>query len=181
MYRTYSYGPMYNPWVCTIYRTNAAPQRVFQCASWATSDRQFRYSNNPIRCSIATQSIHTAAITNALPRGCCIYQTKNLYQRKKKKKRLRLLLLIPRAECKVAVNFKTISRHSLREDVRMLVFAGNVRDLDQTLLGKFLRKWCLTSMCLLLLELSGFSASAIAPLLSSRTSIVRGLLLGLRN
>ena len=34
------------------------------CASSATSDRQFRYSNNPIICSTATQSIHTAAITN---------------------------------------------------------------------------------------------------------------------
>ena len=46
---------------CTIYRTTAAPQRVFLCDSLATSDRQFRYSNHPIRCSTATQPMHTAA------------------------------------------------------------------------------------------------------------------------
>ena len=50
--------------MCTIYRTTAAPQIVFLCANSATSDRQFRYSNNPRRCSTATQSIHTNAITN---------------------------------------------------------------------------------------------------------------------
>ena len=50
--------------MCTIYRTTAAPQRVFLCASSATSDQQFRYSNHPIRCFTVTQSIHTAAITN---------------------------------------------------------------------------------------------------------------------
>ena len=142
MYHTYSYGPMYNPWVCTIYRPTPAPQqRVFLCASSATLDRQFRYSNHPIRCSTATRSIHTASITNTIPRGCCIYQNKNIYQRNKKKYLpLRLKLLIPRAKCKVAVNSKMISRQSLREDVRMLVFAGNMRDLDHTLLGQIPRK-----------------------------------------
>ena len=126
--------------MCTIYRTTAAPQRVFLCASSATSDRQFRYPNHPIRCSTATQSIHSAAITNTLPRGCCICQTKiyTEYQIKqtKTKIRLRLLLLIPLAKCKVAVSFKTISGQSLREDVRMLAFAGNKRDLDHTLRGQ---------------------------------------------
>ena len=60
---------MYNLQVGTIYRTTAAPQKVFLCASSATSDRRFRYSNHPIRRYTAIQSIHTAAITITLPRG----------------------------------------------------------------------------------------------------------------
>ena len=45
-----------------------------------------------------------------------------------------------RAKGKVTVNFKKISRQSLREDVRMLFFAGNMRDLDHTLLGQIPKK-----------------------------------------
>ena len=129
--------------MCTVYQTTAASRRLFLCASSATSERQFRYSSHPIRCSTATQSIHTAAITNTLPRGCCVYQTKYICQRKQTKTffvRLRLLLLIPRAKCKVVVNFENISRQSLREDVRMLILAGNMRDLDNTLLGQISHK-----------------------------------------
>ena len=154
MYHAYSYGPMYNPYVCTIYRTAAAPQRVFLVASSATSDRQFRHSNRPIRCFTATQSIHTTAVTNTLPRGCCIYQTKSIYQREPKNKiRLRPLLLIPRAKCKVAVK-RSLGRAFVRMSAcRFALGTCGTSIIPSSV--KFLRKWCLTSMCLLLLELSG--------------------------
>ena len=45
-----------------------------------------------------------------------------------------------RAKGKVTVNFKKISRQSPREDVSMLFFARNMRDLDHTLLGQIPKK-----------------------------------------
>ena len=70
---------------------------------------------------------------------------------------------------KVTVSLEKFPRQRLREDIACCSSLGTCLIANTPSSVKLLRKWCLMSMCLLLPELSGFSASAIAPSLSSST------------
>ena len=107
-------------------------------ATQQPTDRQFRYSNCPIRCS--TQLCRYYGRYHEHPPLGLLYLPDQIHILRKTNYDSDFNSL-SRAKGKVTVNFKKISRQSLREDVRMLFFAGNMGDLDHTLLGQFLRKW----------------------------------------
>ena len=126
--------------MCIRDRTNAVSTRTRigfphhkYVADQQPTDRQFRYSNRPIRCS--TQLNRYYGHYHEHPPLGLLYLPDQIHILRKKNYDSDFNSS-SRAKGKVTVNFKKISRQSLREDVRMLFFAGNMRDLDHTLLGQ---------------------------------------------